>query len=141
MEVLAIFIVLFLGLRVMISLVNLLSGLHLADNKPAAFPKVSVLIPARNEEVALGVLLTGLQQVQYPELEIIVCDDHSSDNTEEILNWFSGEDDRVHWFLGEKLPDDWLGKNFACHQLAQKAIGKYLIFLDADVELSPDTIS
>ena len=35
---------------------------------------------------------------------------------------------------------DWLGKNFACHQLAQKASGKYLIFLDADVELSPDAI-
>lgn len=141
MEILAIFIVLFLSVRVLISLVNLLSGLHLPDHQPVNYPKVSVLIPARNEEVALGILLTGLQQVQYPELEIMVCDDHSSDNTEEILNWFSGEDDRVHWFLGEKLPVDWLGKNFACHQLAQRATGKYLVFLDADVELSPDVLT
>ena len=141
MELLAIFILLFLALRVMVSLVNLLSGLHLPDKRPNSFPKVSILIPARNEEAALGILLTGLQKLDYPDFEIIVCDDHSSDNTEEILNWFAGEDTRVNWFLGEKLPDYWLGKNFACHQLAQRATGQYLVFLDADVELSPDAIS
>lgn len=141
MEILAIFILFFLSFRVFISLVNLLSGLHLPDKKPIAFPMVSLLIPARNEEAAIGRLLSGLQQLDYPSFEIIVCDDHSSDNTEEILNWFAGEDDRVHWFLGEKLPDDWLGKNFACYQLAQKATGQYLVFLDADVELSQDSIT
>lgn len=141
MEFLAIFILLFLGLRVFVSLVNLLSGLHLPDKQPAQLAKVSILIPARNEEAALGILLSGLQKLEYPDFEIIVCDDHSSDNTEEILNWFTGEDDRIHWFLGEKLPDGWLGKNFACHQLAQRAAGKYLVFLDADVELSPDAIT
>jgi len=141
MEALAWLILFFLLTRTMVSLVNLLSGLHLAHQRPASFPKVSLLIPARNEEAVLGRLLTGILQLDYPELEVIVCDDHSSDNTEEILNWFSGEDERIHWFLGEKLPDDWLGKNYACHQLAQKATGKYLIFLDADVELSPDAIA
>ena len=141
MEILAIFILIFLSLRVFISLVNLLSRLHLPDNKPTAFPKVSLLIPARNEEAALGRLLAGLQQLDYPDFEVIVCDDHSFDNTEEILNWFAGDDDRVHWFLGEKLPPDWLGKNFACYQLAQKAKGKYIIFLDADVELSQDALT
>ena len=141
MEILAIILLFFLALRVFISLVNLLSGLHLPNKKPAAFPKVSMLIPARNEEAALGRLLSGLQELDYPDFEIIVCNDRSSDNTEEILNWFSGEDDRLHWFLGERLPEDWLGKSFACYQLAQKATGKYLVFLDADVELSHDAIS
>ena len=141
MEIAAIFILLFLALRVFISLVNLLSVLHLPDRKPAAFPTVSLLIPARNEEDVLGRLLTGLQQLDYPDFEVIVCDDHSSDNTEEILNWFAGDDNRFHWFLGEKLPDDWLGKNFACHQLAKKATGRYLVFLDADVELSQDALT
>jgi len=141
MEVLAIFTLVFLALRTFISLVNLMSRLHLPDWKPASFPKVSVLIPARNEEAVLGRLLNSLEKQDYPDFEVFVCDDHSSDNTEEILNWISGEDERFHWFLGEKLPDDWLGKNFACHQLAQKASGKYLIFLDADVELSPDAIT
>lgn len=141
MEILAILLLVFLALRMFISLVNLLSGLHLPDKKPIDFPKVSLLIPARNEEAAIGRLLSGIQKLDYPDFEVIVCNDHSSDNTEEILNWFAGDDERIHWFLGEKLPQDWLGKNFACHQLAQKANGKYLIFLDADVELSSDSIS
>ena len=141
MEVLAIFTLVFLALRTLISLANLMSRLHLPDKKPTSFPKVSVLIPARNEETALGGLLESLEKQDYPDFEVIICDDHSSDNTEEILNWIAGEDERFHWFLGEKLPEDWLGKNFACHQLAQKASGKYLIFLDADVELSPDAIA
>lgn len=141
MEILAILLLVFLALRMFISLVNLLSGLHLPDKKPIDFPKVSLLIPARNEEAAIGRLLSGIQKLDYPDFEVIVCNDHSSDNTEEILNWFAGDDDRIHWFLGDKLPENWLGKNFACHQLAQKANGKHLIFLDADVELSSDSIS
>ena len=141
MEILAVFILAFLALRTFISLANLLSRLYLPNQKPHRFPKVSVLVPARNEETAIGRLLESLEKQDYPDWEAIVCNDHSADNTEEILNWFSGENEHIHWFLGEKLPTDWLGKNFACHQLAQKASGQYLIFLDADVELSPDAIS
>jgi chlorobactene glucosyltransferase len=141
MEYLAGFILFFLALRTLVALVNLISGSHLPDKKPETFPKVSILIPARNEEQTIGSLLTCLQDLDYPEFEVIVCNDHSSDNTEEILNWFSGEDHRFQWFLGEKLQDGWLGKNFACHQLAQKASGKYFVFLDADVELSSDAIT
>ena len=141
MEILAGFILIFLAVRTFISLVNFFSGLHLPDKKPVSFPKISLLIPARNEEALIGRLLTSLQQLDYPDFEVLVCNDHSSDNTEEILNWFAGEDERIHWFLGDKLPENWLGKNFACHQLAQKTSGKLLIFLDADVELSPDAIT
>jgi chlorobactene glucosyltransferase len=98
MEILAFILLFFLALRVLISLVNLLSGLHLPDRQPANFPKVSLLIPARNEEAAIGRLLEGLHQLDYPDFEVIVCDDHSADNTEEILNWFAGEDSRMTWF-------------------------------------------
>jgi len=141
MEIPAIVILLFLALRTFVSLVNLLSGLHLPAKKPVTCPKVSILIPARNEEAVIGKLLDGLQNLDYPDFEVIVCNDHSSDNTEEILNWVAGENEHIHWFLGEKLHGNWLGKNLACHQLAQKANGKYLIFLDADVELSADAIT
>lgn len=141
MNTIAIFILGFLSIRTFISLVNLLSGLHLPVAKSVVFPKVSILIPARNEEASIGNLLNDLRQLNYPNFEVIVCNDHSSDNTEEILNCFAGDDDRIHWFLGEKLPQDWLGKNFACHQLAHKSSGKYLIFLDADVEIGKDSIS
>jgi len=141
MEILAIFTIGFLMLRTIVSLVNLLSGLHLPDKKPVTFSKVSILIPARDEESIVGKLLANLQNQDYPDFEVLVCNDHSSDNTEEILNWYAGEDGRIRWFLGEKLPEDWMGKNYACHQLAQKASGKYLIFMDADVELSANAIS
>ena len=140
MEIFGLFILVFLLLRTFISLANLLSRLHIPNKKPHDPQKVSILIPARKETVR-GRLLESLEKQDYPNFEVIVCDDHSSDNTEDILNWFDGEDTRLHWFLGEKLPEGWLGKNFACHQLAQKATGRYFIFLDADVELSPNAIS
>ena len=141
MEVLALLIIFFLALRTFVSLANLITGIHLRDKKPLTYPKVSMLIPARNEEAMLGKLLESLEKLDYPDFEVIVCNDHSSDNTNEILNWFAGENDNFHWFLGDRLPEDWLGKNFACHQLAKKSIGKYLIFIDADVELSKDAVS
>lgn len=141
MEILAWLIVLFLVLRTLVSLINLVAELHLPDKAPAAFPEVSLLIPARNEEASVGKLLKGILAQDYPQWEAIVCNDHSSDNTEEILNWFAGEDERIRWFLGDKLPEGWLGKNYACYQLAQRATGKYFVFLDADVELNPGAIS
>lgn len=141
MEILAWLVLLFLILRTGIAFINLLSGLHLPDKAPRIFPKVSILIPARNEEASIGRLLEGVLALDYPQWEAFVCNDHSSDNTEEILNWFSGEDERIHWFLGDKLPEGWMGKNYACYQLAKRATGKYLLFLDADVELSRDAVS
>ena len=65
--------------------------------------KCRSLIPARNEETVLGRLLDSLEKLDYPDFEVIVCNDHSSDNTEEILNSMADEDERFHWFLGEKL--------------------------------------
>lgn len=141
MNYLAGFILLFLSLRTLVALVNLLSRLHLPDKKPAACPKVSVLIPARNEETVIGRLLKSLEIQDYPDFEVFICNDHSTDQTEEILKGFAAEDQRIHWFLGEKLAAGWLGKNYACHQLAARASGKYLIFLDADVELSGNVLS
>lgn len=141
MDYLAGLILFFLGTRTLISLVNLVSGLHLPEAKPKSMPKVSVLIPARNEEKTIGKLLTALQQQNYRELEVIVCNDHSTDQTEEILNSFAGDEPRFHWFLGRKLPAGWLGKNFACHQLAQVASGEIYLFVDADVDLQANAVS
>lgn len=141
MEYLALFTLAFLFLRTLVSLVNALSPLHFPREKPPIYPKVSVLIPARNEEATIGKLLECLEKQDYPDFEVIVCNDHSSDNTEEILNWFAGENHQFQWFLGEKLRDNWLGKNFACHQLAQKTTGSILVFIDADVELEKDALT
>lgn len=138
---LASFILFFLAFRTFLALVNLLSRLHLPAVKKGPWPKVSVLIPARNEETVIGQLLESLQAQDYPEFEVVVCDDHSTDHTAEITAKFANEDERFSWFSGEPLPEGWLGKNFACHQLAQKASGEYLLFLDADVLLASDAIS
>jgi chlorobactene glucosyltransferase len=63
---------------------------------------------------------------------VIVLDDHSSDKTYDICEKFVNSNRRFQIVRGKELPKDWLGKNFACHQLAEHARGKFLMFLDAD---------
>lgn len=105
------------------------------------FPLISVLIPARNEESALPVLLESLEHQDWPNLEIRILDDHSLDRTRHVAK---KHEKRSHFHVkvhdGEEKPDDWLGKNWACHQLANHARGEILIFLDADTWLSPSAV-
>ena len=77
------------------------------------------------------------QDYQYKE--IIVLDDNSTDNTYRLASSFSTSNVKV--LKGKALPTDWLGKNWACHQLAQETKGEYLLFVDADVEVTPEVIS
>lgn len=130
-----------LVLRFLVVLVNFLTQLYLPQ--PAQlnnYPKVSVLIPVRNEEKNLEALLGDLQNIDYPNFEIIVCNDHSTDRSEEILKESARVFHNLTYFNNEPLPARWIGKNFACHMLAQKATGKYLLFLDADVRVQSLTI-
>jgi chlorobactene glucosyltransferase len=98
--------------------------------------RVSVLIPARNEAERIGKTLESLLLLSPSPFEIIVLDDNSEDNTREILQVFAQKSSLVKILDGRPLPVGWLGKNFACHQLAQAAEGDYLLFIDADVHLS-----
>jgi glycosyltransferase involved in cell wall biosynthesis len=100
-----------------------------------------VLIPARNEEKNIGNLLTDLQKQDYHNIEIIVFNDESTDGTEKIVNNYAVGDKRIKLLSSGGLPDGWLGKNHACHMLAQKASGSWLLFLDADVRTSGSIIS
>ncbi len=133
---------LMLLLRFLVVLVNFLSKPYL---KPGVSilgnPKVSVLIPARNEETVLPVLLSDLIKSNYTNTEIIVCNDHSTDNTEEMLQQHELTMPGFSYFNNEPLPPGWVGKNFACHELAKRATGDYFLFLDADVRLSADAIA
>jgi len=99
------------------------------------FPKASILIPARNEAANLPRLLESLQRLDYPDREVIVVDDQSSDGTAEVAARFGA---RV--IQGQPLPPGWNGKNWACHQAAQAATGDYLLFTDADTEHAPDSL-
>lgn len=103
---------------------------------------ISVLIPARNEEHRIGSLLTSLTaQVGTPNLEVIVLDDQSTDATSDVVTAATRVDSRFRLIEGKDLPNGWLGKTWASHQLAQAAKGTVVVFLDADVVLSPDAIA
>ncbi len=104
-------------------------------------PLVSVLIPARNEEHRLRACLESVLAQTYPRLEVWVYDDHSEDRTQEVVREFARRDPRVHLLVGKALPPGWMGKNFACAQLARHARGRYWLFLDADARMAPDTVA
>ncbi|MFC1866314.1 glycosyltransferase [Chloroflexota bacterium] len=103
-------------------------------------PLVSVLIPARDEESNIANCLESLQKQDYPNYEVMVLNDNSTDNTTAIVKRLAAADDRIKLFNGEPLPKDWAGKPFACYQLAKKAKGSWLIFVDADTTHSPDML-
>lgn len=102
-------------------------------------PRVSILVPARNEEGAIGNCLRALLGQQHPAVEILVLDDRSTDRTAAIVRAVGG--DAVTLIEGTDLPEGWTGKNWACHQLAERARGDILCFVDADTILEPEAVS
>lgn len=103
-------------------------------------PRVSVLIPARNEENAIVPALRSVLADPHPNLEVLVLDDHSTDNTRTQVEQVIASDPRVRLVQGKGLPEGWCGKQHACWQLAQAAQGEVLVFMDADVRLAPDAL-
>ncbi|HEX3006007.1 MAG TPA: glycosyltransferase family 2 protein [Bacteroidales bacterium] len=101
---------------------------------------ISVLIPVRNEANNIAKLLSDLQALEYKNIEILVFDDQSTDNTREIVLDFCGRDTRFRLAAGKELPDGWLGKAHACYRLSQLARGEYFLFLDADVRVQRNII-
>lgn len=96
-------------------------------------PLVSLLVPARNEANHIDGVVQSLRAQTYPNVEILILDDHSEDGTAQIAQTAAQADPRVRILTGAPLPTGWGGKNWACHQLAQQARGEWLIFTDADV--------
>lgn len=104
-------------------------------------PKVSVVIPARNEERALENALQSVLQQNYENLEIIVVNDRSTDATGAILGRMAAQFPPLNVVEITDLPNGWLGKNHALHYGARQAHGKLLLFTDADVVFHPEAIS
>ncbi|MDG2381341.1 MAG: glycosyltransferase family 2 protein [Pirellulaceae bacterium] len=103
-------------------------------------PTVSVLIPARNEVDRISRTLDAVLANLDVELEVIVLDDHSDDGTDRAVIQIAAHDERVRLVQGKPLPAGWCGKQYACQQLATQASHEHLLFLDADVHLTPDAI-
>ncbi|HPE68787.1 MAG TPA: glycosyltransferase family 2 protein [Thermotogota bacterium] len=98
-------------------------------------PRVSLIIPARNEEKRLPPLLRSLSAQSGWFDEAIVVDDHSSDATAQLA-----KEAGCKVIAAPPLPKGWMGKNWACWNGAQAAEGEVLLFLDADVELGKDAL-
>lgn len=103
--------------------------------------KVSLLIPARNEEKNIGQTLTHILSLDDPLHEILILDDNSTDATRAIAESYAAKESRIKIISGKELPSGWLGKNFACHQLSEHATGEYLLFMDCDVTLKSGSVS
>lgn len=108
------------------------SSYKLPENIIRKPPLISILIPARNEEKNIRRCLRSLLRQDYPNTEIIVLDDNSSDNTAGIVGEYVKKNRNIKLINGLPLPSGWLGKSFACQRLSESANGKFLLFTDAD---------
>jgi len=129
----------FIVLRFTVTLFNFISNPKLPHvKKPYAF-LISILIPVRNEQDNILGLLQSIYDQDYIDYEVIILDDGSDDATYSICEQFASKHHQFRIIKGKKLPHDWLGKNYACHQLAEEAKGDYFLFLDADEKVN-DTL-
>lgn len=113
----------------------------LSESLKKSPPLVSILIPARNEAENIKRCVRSLLKQDYTNIEILVLDDNSSDNTGQVVKEIEKKDSRVKLINGKPLKSGWLGKSYACYQLSKYAKGKYLIFTDADTLHFKNSIS
>ena len=104
------------------------------------WPSVSLIVAARNEEGGVEAAVTSLLALDYPDLEIVVADDRSTDSTGAILDRMAARDPRIEVIHIESIPSGWLGKCNALQKAADGASGEILLFTDADVVMHPSTL-
>lgn len=110
------------------------------DRLPPTPPRLSVVVPACNEAATIEPALESLRLQDYPDLEIILVDDRSSDETGAIMDRIAAEDSRVIAEHVTNLPEGWLGKVHALHRATERATGDLILFTDADVVFEPGAL-
>ena len=139
-------IIVFLSACLLILITNFMVLHKLGPTPGEAFPEsdsmplTSILIPARNEEFSIRDCVVSLLEQDYPNIEIIVLNDHSTDNTAKILMELAITTSKLKIIEGKELPPGWLGKNWACYQLGELSRGSILMFTDADTHHEPNAI-
>lgn len=107
---------------------------------PQKWPKVSVIIPARNEEETIAEALATRLKDDYPEQELIIIDDRSTDRTGEIVEALAKRDSRIKVIHVKEIPPDWIGKLYAMQKGIERATGEWLLFSDADIVFKKDIL-
>ncbi len=129
----------FVGVQSMIAVSNAVLMRRLRSFRRAARePRVSVLVPARDEAQTIGPCVRSLLAQEYPDFEVVVLNDGSRDKTDRVLAGIDSS--RLRVLAGQALPGGWTGKTWACRQLAEAATGELLFFTDADTVHDPDTL-
>lgn len=108
--------------------------------RPSTWPRVSVIVPCRNEARGVEEAMLSLLAQDYPNLEIVAVDDRSEDQTGALLDALAARDSRLRVLHIETLPEGWLGKNNAMHRGATQASGPWLLFTDGDVMFEPGAL-
>ncbi len=129
------------GLALVVLNVTLLPRLSTGSPADGRKPRVSIVIPARNEERDVEAAVRSHLAQDYPDFEVIVVEDRSADATPEILDRVAREDRRLTVVRGVDPPAGWLGKPHALAQGAAAASGELLLFADADVHYHPRALS
>ncbi|MCU0512484.1 MAG: glycosyltransferase family 2 protein [Anaerolineae bacterium] len=130
-----------LSIIALVAVLNALMFPRLKAQPVRGTPRVSILIPARNEAAVIGDTVRALLKQTYAHFELIVLDDASSDATGALARAAGADDPRLKVISGVPLPPGWTGKNHACHVLAQHATGEILLFTDADTRWQPAALA
>lgn len=131
------------GFCLVLFFVNAATTLRLSTPRDVggARPKVSVIVPARNEARGIEAAVRSHLAQAYSNLEVVVVDDRSSDGTAAILERLAAEDPRLIVVRGAEPPPGWLGKPHALFQGAEKARGELFLLADADVLYAPEAVA
>ncbi len=116
------------------------------DSVPAAPPagkvlRVSIVLPARNEAAHIAACIQSIQASSWPDLQLVVVNDHSTDRTGELAREAARGDPRIRVINAPDLPAGWFGKQWACEVGASHTNGQLLLFTDADTRHAPDLIA
>jgi len=134
-------LVVFLAVLLLVGSINALALRRLGNlPPPAALPRLSVLVPVRNERESILPCLRSLLAQDYSDFEVLVLDDDSTDGTGSMVAAAAQADPRLRLLPGRHLPPGWLGKSWACQQLADAASGTVLLFVDADTVHHPQML-
>ncbi|MBI5724106.1 MAG: glycosyltransferase [Planctomycetes bacterium] len=113
---------------------------RLSPADPQEWPRLSVIVPACDEADQIGQAAKSLLDQDYPDLEVVVIDDRSTDSTGAIIDDLAAWDARLKAIHVKTLPEGWLGKIHAMKQGLDASTGRYVLFTDADVHYKPGTL-